>query len=394
MTCLLTATRFTLGTAYTDRSHPAVAKSTDEFFGFRTKCYLDIEIDSPTIATAQALLILSSHEAAHARESRGRINSAMAVQIMTDLGLHLNLENEYNLLAASDSIDVDTAVVRRNLFWSTNTIDTLWSAYSGRPCLMQHLAHNVQPALPSPSYHWNYYVDVYTSLRFPADFDTRAAAHVHVYLAQLMEILARVAEVLYAGVPDVATDIRAFVAEADDNFQTWLSALPESLRVDTKPPGRDFYLPSAMELHFIFHECIILLHRPLISPGGAAAHLTSPDQNTPSSLRRCIDSANEICRLLIAFRRQYGLRRPHHQTVHVAMTAALVHVFQLCSTTTDSNENREAQENLLTCIQALGEMGQTYKSASRALDVVTSVRQSWQDDVFAADRFKKPRLQK
>jgi hypothetical protein len=36
---------------------------------------LDIEIDSPTIATAQALLILSSHEAAHARESRGWIYS-------------------------------------------------------------------------------------------------------------------------------------------------------------------------------------------------------------------------------------------------------------------------------------------------------------------------------
>jgi len=66
---------YTIGAAYADRSHPSIPDAADEFFGFRTKAYLDIEIDSPTIATAQALLVLSSHEAAHARDSRGWIYS-------------------------------------------------------------------------------------------------------------------------------------------------------------------------------------------------------------------------------------------------------------------------------------------------------------------------------
>lgn len=57
----------------TTSSHPDIPGSADEFFGFRTKAYLDIEIDSPTLATAQALLILSALEAAHSRDSRGWI---------------------------------------------------------------------------------------------------------------------------------------------------------------------------------------------------------------------------------------------------------------------------------------------------------------------------------
>lgn len=73
------------------------------------------------------------------------------------------------------------------------------------------------------------------------------------------------------------------------------------------------------------------------------------------------------------------------------MTASLIHIFQLCMFPADSQENKDAQSDIMTCMQALGEMGQTYKSASRALDVVTSLRQSWQHDTFVGDRFKRAR---
>lgn len=43
-----------------------------EFFAFRAKTYLEIEMDSPSLAVVQALLVLSSHEAAQMRDSRGK----------------------------------------------------------------------------------------------------------------------------------------------------------------------------------------------------------------------------------------------------------------------------------------------------------------------------------
>jgi hypothetical protein len=48
----------------------------------------------------------------------------MAVQIITDLGLHLDLRLEYSRLETRDSNDDDISTLRRNLFWSTKTIDT------------------------------------------------------------------------------------------------------------------------------------------------------------------------------------------------------------------------------------------------------------------------------
>jgi hypothetical protein len=64
-------TRYAIGASYTNRPHPALHNNAAEFFGSRAKVYLDIEADSPTIATLQALLILSAHEEANIRDSRG-----------------------------------------------------------------------------------------------------------------------------------------------------------------------------------------------------------------------------------------------------------------------------------------------------------------------------------
>ena len=55
----------------------------------------------------------------------------MAVQIISDLGLHLNLELEYLRLGTRGGKDDDVTILRRNLFWSANTIDT----YEQRPSI-------------------------------------------------------------------------------------------------------------------------------------------------------------------------------------------------------------------------------------------------------------------
>ncbi|KAL6240211.1 hypothetical protein RBB50_012898 [Rhinocladiella similis] len=236
-------------------------------------------------------------------------------------------------------------------------------------------------------------------MALPENFDVHAAAYVHVYLAKLMTILARDFELLYySGVPDMSSDIQAFVAKADADFQKWLSSLPPALCVSRSPASTAIHLPAVLYLHLIFNKCIVLLHRSLITAADTFRMPTSPFSGaTAASLQKCVQAAQEICRLLVLFRRRYGLRRPHHQMVHVTMTASLIPIFQLCISDTSTPENKEAQQYFLACIQAFGEMVQTYKSASRALDVVTSLRQNWQHNFqhncFAGDRFKQVRLQ-
>jgi hypothetical protein len=76
-----------LGAAFEARYHPTFItypKSLSEFFADRAKALLDIELDSPCVATVQALVILSSHEAASNRDARGWLYSGTVIHSQLD----------------------------------------------------------------------------------------------------------------------------------------------------------------------------------------------------------------------------------------------------------------------------------------------------------------------
>jgi hypothetical protein len=52
-----------------------VPEPAPEFFSSRAKALLDIEMDSPNVATVQALVIMSASEAAFTRDARGWLYS-------------------------------------------------------------------------------------------------------------------------------------------------------------------------------------------------------------------------------------------------------------------------------------------------------------------------------
>jgi hypothetical protein len=127
-----------------------------------------------------------------------------------------------------------------------------------------------------------------------------------------------------------------------------------------------------------YHEIIILLYRPFLGHSDPQASDAS-SRFTPFIARQsCFQAASDICNILTVYRRYYGLRRVHIQMVHVVMTAALIHSY-FDSGFAGKDEPR-AQEFLLNCLQALGEMGQTYRTALRALEVVVALRNSWRNE--------------
>lgn len=70
--------RCSLGAAFETRYHPSFVtfpKTLGEFFGDRAKELLEIELDSPCVATVQALVILSSHEIGVGSDTRGWLYS-------------------------------------------------------------------------------------------------------------------------------------------------------------------------------------------------------------------------------------------------------------------------------------------------------------------------------
>lgn len=77
-TALTGSYRCSLGAAFEARHHPTFTtfpKSLADFFADRAKTLLEIELDSPCIATVQTLILLSSHDIGCKRDSRGWLYS-------------------------------------------------------------------------------------------------------------------------------------------------------------------------------------------------------------------------------------------------------------------------------------------------------------------------------
>jgi len=63
-----------------------VPEPAPEFFSSRAKALLDIEMDSPNVATVQALVIMSASEAAFTRDARGWLYSGKHFRLERVIG--------------------------------------------------------------------------------------------------------------------------------------------------------------------------------------------------------------------------------------------------------------------------------------------------------------------
>jgi hypothetical protein len=120
-----------------------------------------------------------------------------------------------------------------------------------------------------------------------------------------------------------------------------------------------------------YYTIMIILSRPFFS---LPHNIPSPGTASLTDMRRdCVQAAGSIAQLLRIYRRHYTLRRINVQALHLVFTATLVLVCSACGAP-DFHERETSWQNLEICSQALGELGQAFKSATRALEVITLIK--------------------
>jgi hypothetical protein len=120
-----------------------------------------------------------------------------------------------------------------------------------------------------------------------------------------------------------------------------------------------------------YHTIMIITFRPFFASLKTLPGLTTADVTTGRN--HCTNSANFMAKLIQTYRRLYRLRTINVQAVHLVFTATLIHVFTACAAT-DPTRSNTAWKNLEICCQALTEMGQGFKNASRALEVIMGIK--------------------
>lgn len=131
-----------------------------------------------------------------------------------------------------------------------------------------------------------------------------------------------------------------------------------------------------------YHAAVILLSRPfLMYPDDATIAIPNSNQCKRKTSEICTHSASEICRLVELFRMQHGLRHLGIPAIYYITAAGAVHTENYCKAREPTQQ--ESQISIFTCIQALGESSQTFRTSFRNMDLLNALRRDWQEEVLS-----------
>ncbi|KAH8648492.1 fungal-specific transcription factor domain-containing protein [Xylariales sp. PMI_506] len=367
-----------LGAAFEARYHATFItypKSLADFFADRAKALLEIELDSPSIATVQAMVVISGHDFGCKRDARGWLYSGMAIRLAFDLALHIDMTP----FVEKGTLSQAEADVRRGVFWGAYTTDQMWGFHLGRPSRvnMQDVTVNKPEGLSQskPAGRWTPYVSSNYLPRDVAplqdDIDELSR-----HRAILWEIMAPIGYGLYGSMRTPTSQLREIIMTAATQLSSWKENLPPLLQIDLNH-RQMHYLPHVMLLHMQFHQHIIYTYRPLMSK--TMAQSESPQSPGFSHARMmCVDSAVAIAKLLQMYEFQYTLRHINVQAISYAGSAALILVFATVTNYDGGAGDGEVRLLLTTCLRALDEFGPSWESAKRVRDFLTILQRQWE----------------
>ncbi|KAL4800910.1 fungal-specific transcription factor domain-containing protein [Aspergillus venezuelensis] len=383
-----------LGASFETRYHPdfvTFPESMVDFFGTRAKALLEVELDSPCIATVQALVICSSLEVGSGREPRGWLYSGMAIRLAFNLALHLDMSS----YISSGIITPADADLRRTVFWAAYTVDHQLGFYLGRP--FQTNMEDVTVGKPTCNAvqrdkdKWIPYVapgSAYARSGVPDCME--AVAEEQVYLC---EVMAPCGDFLYGNSSISKVALQSMNEKIVTKLLDWKAALPSPLQItlgDQITP----YIPQVLLLHMQYYQNIIYAHRPWMSK----SHIQPSPPRGPGhghAREMCIQSAIAIARILTMYENRFTLRRIHTKAVAITSSAVLLLLFAAVTgykipTGAGSGGEHEQQQqgstgtgtgivgHLSTCFRALDEFAISWPSASRAKDLLLRLQRKWE----------------
>ncbi|CAG7923853.1 unnamed protein product [Penicillium olsonii] len=375
-----------LGAAFETRYHPSFVtfpKSLGDFLGDRAKGLLEAELDTPSVATVQALIILSSHEIGNGSDTRGWLYSGMALRLAFDLALHIDLSS----YVAKGSVTEADAKLRRTVFWAAYMVDqsvlsihpyslhalisfrntSLVGFYLGRP----FYTNMEDVTVPKPDgslqhrqpHNWTPYA---CPIHFTDNLESVDCVEaVSQHEIMLCELMAPCGYFLYGTADIPRSKLQPLNERIVTKLLDWKAQLPSPLQIDLNDHTSP-YLPHVLLLH----------HRPWMSKG----YLQPQPPKGPGythAREMCISSAISIAKILVLYETRYTLRRINVKAVSITSSAVLLLLFAAVSRyQTPENDNITA--HLSTCFRALDEFSLSWQSANRAKDLLVRLQHKWE----------------
>ncbi|KAG5764227.1 hypothetical protein H9Q72_007685 [Fusarium xylarioides] len=378
-----------IGACLADGEKLNIPEPAAEFFSARAKALLDVEMDSPTVATVQALVIMSATEAAFTRDARGWLYSGMATRLSADLGLHLDISNHISngLLTERDM------KIRQTAFWGVFIHEHMWNLYAGRPWGLG--VQNITIPMPEVETSemdckgWKSYPTSVWQAKEQEDavlFPVGACTAANV---QLCEYMRQINITLYAGQTLGLTALVEFLPKIKQDMNNWHESLSSLIGVNCTGSDK-IHHPAVLQFHMQYYATLIFLYRPYLSCQITSQISTLDKAESRAAMSSvpsdCVSAAHQVAELLRCYQQQHSFRRANVQIVHIILTASLIFIHDVC--TRNYSESRHSLNDLQLCCHSLGEIGRCFGNATRALEVIILVKSEWQR-IATAQRVQK-----
>jgi hypothetical protein len=155
----------------------------------------------------------------------------------------------------------------------------------------------------------------------------------------------------------------------------WFKELPPELQWNPKKAALPS--PGVCALHMQFLSATILMHRPFAAYKTSTEPSKSPkkqlDGYSPALSRHmCTQNATRISKLVLAFRRQYGVRKMFSIVVPIVLTAAMSLISEI-SMEDRNAEKAEERKWLRICFDTLNDLTPSFPVAGRNKRILTSI---------------------
>ncbi|KAJ7595760.1 fungal-specific transcription factor domain-containing protein [Mycena floridula] len=200
----------------------------------------------------------------------------IAIRLAQDVGLHRKMSGETEPTPDSESW--------KRVFWCVVSLDSMTSAYFGRPPALNSDDFDQEYPLECDDEHW-VNDDPRKTFRQPSDKPSMISFFIsYIKLAGVLEMSQRI---LYA----VKTPItrKHAVAQLDEALDMWMNSVPEHLRWDPSRKDLVFFRQSAC-LYATYYYIKMIVHQP------ALICIKTNLAISVESARRCIDVLDHLSR--------------------------------------------------------------------------------------------------
>ncbi|KAK3391474.1 fungal-specific transcription factor domain-containing protein [Sordaria brevicollis] len=380
-------TMLAAGYRFAERSREDVKRlilgNWESTFHRESKSMLDAELERPGgIPSIQALLILADLEFGAGRDSTGWMYSGMANRLAIDIGLHVPVPTNNEILRAEEPL-------RRRVMTACVLFDRYWALLLGRSPSIRHRDIGIELGLKPKG------TAMSTALpAAPFDLVTSQSPEIalHQHLLELMSIAAKVLEL--QNQHDYADSLfsnnkageeayqRLFAL--DRKLQAWYRRLPDFL--SWKPTNIQAAPVGFFMLHQQFHTCMILLHRPWAMYGNEdGSNPSMPYGQSTGSLpgishhhrvaiarRMCTQHAIRVARIFWHHRLRFDGRRLPIFAIQQAGTSAIALMAALANRTTELDQQSNLRY-LQVLSAAIYDMCYIYQPAARIYRLLKSM---------------------